>query len=186
MELYFEDVLAIRREVVDDGEPAARPHRRTFHVLHLRGRPWDCVGRLSRASLRIAHRQPADGAGRAQISVHESRRHGLDIGNVVETVAHRVGRQKRRDIHVDREQVTDRAGILDPIEPLEGPSAGIRAGGGRLVDHRRQRPSEGLSGPGFRLRRVIRRHHASLQFAYYLLRHFGVLVGVRHVKRLES
>ncbi len=68
----------------------------------------------------------------------------------------------------------------------EGPSAGIRAGGGRLVDPRCQRPSEGLLGPGFRLRRVIRRHHASLQFAYDLLRHFGVLVGVGHIERLES
>ena len=93
VEVDLEDVLAIGWEVVDERDPAARTKRRTLDALHLRGSLRGFVRRLAGAGVWIADRQAADLAGRTQVAVHQRRRKGLDVRDVVEAVAHGVRRQ---------------------------------------------------------------------------------------------
>ena len=91
---------------------------------------------MSASAAGIAHRLAADLARRADVSFHQRRRHGEHVRHVVEAVAHVVGRQQRRDIHVDRQQVADGVGVLGAIQPVQRRPARIGMRGGGLIDGR--------------------------------------------------
>ena len=65
----------------------------------------DLVGGRRGARVAIADREAADLAGRAQVALHQRRRERLHVGDVVEAVADRVGRQEGVDVDVDAEQI---------------------------------------------------------------------------------
>ena len=152
MQLHAEAVVAVGREGVLDRDAAARAERRALDVVHLRAGARHLVGEFGGARLRIADRERADAARRAQVAFHQRRRKRLRVGDVVEAVADRVGRQERVDVDVDREQRAHRARVLGAIEALERPAAGIR------IERR------GLIEPRFH-RGGKRREHRALQDA---------------------
>src|SRR5438270_276071 len=75
-----------------------------------------------------------DLARSSNISLQNCGREGLGFGDIVETIVQTVRRQKRRNIHVEIQQVMDRARIFGLAEPLERAPAGIGMRGSSLVD----------------------------------------------------
>ena len=98
---------------------AARAERCAFDVAILRRRARDAVSRFGWRRRAIAERQRADAARGAQIALHQRRGRGLHVGDVVEAVAARVGRQKRGDVDIEADQVVDRPSILGAIQALK-------------------------------------------------------------------
>ena len=103
-----------------------------------------------------------------------------------------VRRQKRPNIHVEIQQVMDRARIFGLAEPLERAPAGIGMCGSSLVDRCFQRSYESLNGFRVRPFGAGRWHHAGSQLVYYLFSQFGILIhvckvqdGQRHATRLQ-
>ena len=118
---HLDDVVAVGREGVHDGDAAARAHRRAVDVAHLRPGAADLVGDRGGAGVAVADREAADRARRAQVAFHQRRRERLHVGDVVEAAADRVGRQERVDVDVDAEQIL-------------APRAGTRRGSGAGTD----------------------------------------------------
>ncbi|OLC42737.1 MAG: hypothetical protein AUH43_21880 [Acidobacteria bacterium 13_1_40CM_65_14] len=178
----FDHVVAVGREDVHDGDAAARAHRRAVDVPHLRHRPADLVGDGGRAGIAVADREAADLARCAQVAFHQRRREALDVGDVVEAGADRVGRQERAHVDVDADHVADRARVLGAVQALEWTPAGIgieRCGG---VDFCFERGDERAHRLGVGTPRRRRRHHARAQLADHLLADVRVLLDLRCVK----
>ena len=115
----LEHVVAVGRERVHDRHAAARAHRRAVDAAHLRRGARNLVGDRRGRGVAIADREAADLAGRAQVAVHQRRREALRVGDVVEAVADRVGRQVGRHVDVDVQQVAHRVLILGAVQALE-------------------------------------------------------------------
>ena len=115
----LQHVMAVGRERVHDRRAAARAHRRAVDAAHLRRGARNLVGHRRRRGIAIADGKTADLARRAQVAVHQRRREALRIGDVVEAVADRVGRQVGRHVDVDVQQIAHRVLILGAIEALE-------------------------------------------------------------------
>ena len=121
-----ERVVAVGRKGVHDRDAAARAPRRALDVVHLRRGERQLVGRLASGwpSRRRAP-APAIAVRGAQIALDQRRRQRLRVGDVVEAVADRVGRQERVDVDIDVEQIVDGARVLGAVQPLERAAAGI-------------------------------------------------------------
>ena len=134
---------------------------------------------------RIAERVAADLRRRAQVAFEHRRRERLDVGDVVEAVADRVGRQQRGDVDVDAEQVVHRARVFSPVQALKRTMAGIRLQRRRAIEtifeRGRKRGQCLLVGT----LRAGGRHHAGPQLANHLLDHVGVIGGLGRVERRE-
>ena len=186
MHRHLDDVVAVGREDVHHGDAAARAHRRAVDVARLRRGAADLVGHRRRARVPIADGETADLTRGAEIAFHQRRRERLDVGDVVEAAADRVGREKGVDVDVEVEQIVDRARVFGAIQPLERALARIRLARGCLVDARlersRKRFDRLLGRPAGRLRR---RHHAGPQLADHPLGEIGVLVDSGRVEVLE-
>ena len=76
---------------------------------------------------------------RAQVALRQRRRKRLRVGDVVEALAHRVGRKKRGHVDVDVEQVPDRLRVLGARQALERTPAGIGIGGRPPIHPRLER-----------------------------------------------
>src|SRR5262249_61713111 len=102
-------VFAVLREGVRDQDAAARPQRQPLDVAFLglirRGPKGVAVGgqRLTPEG------QPAGFLRRRDVTFQERRREAAQ-GGAVEAVVGLVGRQQRRGVHVQRQEVTD--GVL--------------------------------------------------------------------------
>ena len=66
--------------------------------------------------------------GRLQIFLHQQRRQGQHVANVVEAVTRIVGRKVLGRVVIDARQIADRIAILDTVEPAERHPAGIGIG----------------------------------------------------------
>ena len=119
-------VLAVDREVVIDRGPAARPERQFLaHPIVLNQQDGYLVALLDRRERRAPDGEPRDPARHGQVPLEKNRRDGQHIGDVVEALfVDVVGRQLRRDIDVERKQVTNRVLIFGAIQAVErcGPS----------------------------------------------------------------
>ena len=139
MQRRLQHVMAVGRERMHDRRAAARAHRRAIDAAHLRRRARNLVGDRRRRGVAIANGQAADLARRTEVAVHQRRREALRVGDVVEAVADRVGRQERRHIDVDVQQVADRVLVFGAIEALERTRARIRVERRELVHPRLER-----------------------------------------------
>ena len=97
----LELVGAVGRERVHERRAAARAERRALDVAHLVFGRRHAVGRGRGRRCAIADREAADLTGGAQVALRQRRRKRLRVGDVVEALAHRVGRKKRGHVHVD-------------------------------------------------------------------------------------
>ncbi len=138
-------VLAVQREVVPDRRAAARAERQLLvHAVVLPHRAVrDVIDGRARHDGRVAHGQTADLVGCEQVPLEEPRRHGQHVGDVVEPVAGVIGRQHRLAVDFEAEQVADRVGVLEAVQPMDRRAArvGLRAGG--LVEGLLERLDEG-------------------------------------------
>ena len=107
VESRADHVFAVHREVVADRDAAARAHRQTRHVIVLREVAVHAEGLERGRDPGAGHRETADLPGRRQVAFHERRRDVQDRRVVVEAVGFLVGREQRRDVDVQREQVAD-------------------------------------------------------------------------------
>ena len=100
-----------------------------------------------RRRLRIAERQRADPLGRRQVALEQHRRDAQHVGVVVEPAARIVGRQHRRDVDVEREQIAHGVRVLGAIQAMGQRTAGIRIARARrrssVARARRRAPSRG-------------------------------------------
>ena len=112
------DVFAVDGEVVAKRDPAARPDRQAGHVIVLREIAADAE-RLERGrDLRAGDGEAADLPRRREIALHQRRRHAQHGRVVVEPVRLFVGRQQRRDVDVEIEQVANGVAVLGSIQPM--------------------------------------------------------------------
>ncbi len=122
--------------------------------------------RLGRGSdVPSAHRERRDLAGRCEIALKQNGRDTERVADVVKAVRGIVGRQHRRDVHVKRQQIMNRVGVLDAIEPPDQRTTGIGGRNGRAIEFSRQVGDESLARRGIGPRGVLRRHHADADLA---------------------
>ena len=178
----LDHVVAVGGKHVHHGCPAAGTERRAGNMGHLRAAVRNLERRRRRAGVAVADRQPADLAGGAQIALHQLRREVLDVGDVVEAGAHRIGRQIRVDIDVQPEQIAHRRGVFDAIESLERTPARSRVERRRSIHRGFQGIDHSRDGRRVGPRRAGRRHHARAQFADHLFSDFAVRVETRRVE----
>ena len=180
-----EDVVAVRPEVVHDGDPAARSDRGARHVLPLLGVAGHLVFRLAGRHGRVPEREPADLARRGQVSLEQGRGEVLDVRDVVEARADRLVRQVGGGVDIEPEQRPDRALVLRPVQPLEGADAGVGSIGRDGIDTRFERLGE--------LEQIFRRwapypgwrHHPGAQLPDHLLRRLRLEVRHLHLETLQ-
>ena len=107
-----------------------------------------------------ARRQLRDLARDRDIAIHQCRRHAEHVSDIVEAVARIVLRQVARDIHVQRQQVADRIGIFDAIQPPDRRTARVGMRRGITVQRILQPGDERGALRRRGLRAVARRHLA--------------------------
>ncbi len=136
-------------------------------------------------SLRIAHRQAAHFARRRQVRFQQRRRHPQNFRDVVEPVALVVGRQQRRHVHLQPQQIADRVRVLGAIQPMQrrAPRLGMRRV--RLIERGLKPGDQPVDLGLIRPRHALRRHHAAAQLAHHLLPRLGVLAGMVDVQLVE-
>ncbi len=180
-----EDVLAVGREDVRDRGAAARAHRRALDVPQLRRSPRDRINLRRRGRRRIAERIAADLRRGPEVALEHGRRERLDVGDVVEAVADRVGRQQGADIDVDAEQIAHRVGVFGAIQPLERSAAGVRPQRGRAIEPILERGRERGEGLFIGTFRTGGRHHAGAQLADHLLDDIRMIGRCRGIERRQ-
>ena len=82
----------------------------------------------------IAHRQAAQVPGRRHVAFQQRRRSAQHVRDIVEAVAFIVGRQQRRGIYIQGEQIVDGVGVLGAIQPVQRGASGVRIGRGGAID----------------------------------------------------
>src|SRR5262249_27362773 len=118
-ELHLDHVFAVDGKRVMDAQPATGAERESFGVAGLRSVAPGAVGDGRRPDCDVPDGQSADLAGRGQIVLEQRRRYAKDVSVVVEPAARIVGRQERRRIDVESEDVANRVRILGAIEPVQ-------------------------------------------------------------------
>jgi hypothetical protein len=116
------------------------------------------------------HRRQSDGKPRdlsrnREIPLEVRRRNRQHIRKVVEAAVCRfISRQLRRDVHVEREEIADRIGVLDAVEAMHSADAtGIRMREPRRIDGALERRGGRVVGGNVRSRQSRWRHRARAQ-----------------------
>ena len=182
-----DDVLAVDREVVLDGDAAARPERQVVAdgsvLVH---RAVDGIDLGYRAHAGIAHDELADAARRGQVALDQRRRDGEDLGDVVEAFLLVIGRQQGVDVDLEAEDVADGVGVLGAVETVDGRTAGIGVLQARAVELGLE-PFDELVGRGGGGTRPARgRHGIRAQAANHVLPGARVRLHLRDVQRVEG
>ena len=177
--LHLEHVRAVGREVVGDDDSATRPVGGAFELVPrvLRDLDRTRVLRRGRDGVRNADSQTADLRGRPHVCLEQRRREPLCGRQVVEAAQVGVRGKPAAGVHVERQQVTDHALVLGPVESLEPSPAGIRVGQGRFVDDRLERLHECPERVARRPPGPGRRHHPGPELQDHLLSGFGPRVS---------
>ena len=182
-------VLAVDGEDVADGDAPARPERQVVaHAVVLQQQDGDLVGLRGRPQGGLAERRPPDLAGGRQVALHEGGRDGQHVGVVVEAVlVEVVGRQQVVDVHVHRQQVAHRVGVLGAVQAVHGLGAsGVGRAQGDAVDLRFQPPRDPVVDLGVGPRTAHRGHGAGAQLRDHLLPQLGVAGDVGEVVAGEA
>ena len=185
VQLHLQPVLRVERNGRLNGQPAKRPERQAVDVNVL-GRVLphaeDLTGWLDPAIADGQRRNPSRGR---EIPLEQHRRHAQGVGNVVEAVRRVVRRQERCGVHVERDEIANRVGVLGAVQAMNEGSAGAGPRRRGIVqdplERGRERVAFGLPGP----RHACRRHHARPDLANDLLPHLGVRRDVGKVHLVE-
>ena len=125
---------------------------------------------------------PADFLRRAEIPLHERRRH-LDAGHRVEPVTRLVGGKQPAHVRLERQQIANRVRIFGSIQPVDERAPGVRRQTRGVVQCAGQRGEERVALGGARSRYTGRRHHAGADLPDHLLPHICMR---RHVGKLGA
>ena len=180
-----EVVLRVQRESMRHQQAAARAERQALDVLVVHPLARGRIRDLRRRRRAVADRAPADLQGRRHVALHQRRRHRQRLGDVVEAFARVVAGQQRAHVHVHRQQIADRVGVLGAVETLEGRRVEVASGRVRGIELAFERGGERRHRRGIRPRHANRRHHAGAQLADHLLPHLDVGADVRQAVGLE-
>ena len=122
----LELILAVERQRAVDQQAADRAERQALDVAVLRRVLPHAEQLADRRRARVAERQRADALGRGEIAFEQHRRDAEHVGVVVEAGARIVGRQQRRDVDLERQQIANRVGVLGAVQPVRQRPARIR------------------------------------------------------------
>ncbi len=125
LQTNLKEILAIDREVVMDGQAAARSERQVFVLpVLLQDMQRDLESVHFRLSWRQARREPRDLARDGEVSLHVRGRDGQGIGKVVEAAVRGfIARQLRPDIDVELQEIADRVVVFRAVQALDGADA---------------------------------------------------------------
>ncbi len=144
-------VVAVRREVVTNGDASARSQRQVL------AHPFVLDQILRRAIYRQPRhgrpeRQLADLARGGHVAIQQRRRGGQHLCDVVESQRGIIRRQQRIDVQVQAQQVAHRIAIFGSVQPMDGRAAGIGMRTGRAIELSlepcRERPEVGRPAAG--------------------------------------
>ena len=107
-QLGLDHVLAVERKRVANQRAAARAERQSIDVPGLRQVEPDAMRLVGGRAGRIADGRGADLLGGGDVAFEQHRRDAQHVGHVVEAEARVVGRQQRRRVDVERQQIADR------------------------------------------------------------------------------
>ena len=182
-------VLAVDREVVPDADAAPGAERHVVaHPVVLHQQDRHLVGLGARPERRLPHRQAADLARRRQVPLHQGGRDRQDVRHVVEAVlVDVVGRQQRRHVDVERQQVADGVGVLGAVEAVERLGASRIGMRGRVaVDLVLEPAGQRVVGGGGGTRAAGRRHRPRPEFRDDLLPGLGVRSHLGQIEPVEG
>ncbi len=97
-------------------------------------------------------------------------------------MAHVVGGQKARDIHIDLKQIANGVGVFGAIEAVERGVARIGMERGFAIDGRFERRREGIHHGGLGTRHTRRRHETDAHLLDHLLGQVAVLGDVNEIE----
>ena len=130
-------VLAVGREVVAHQHAAARAERQPLDVLVLRRVAGREVGGFDRR-LPVADGHAGDARRGRRIGLEQRRRDRQRARRCCRSRARIVGRQKRRDVDLEVQQVANGVRVLGPVQAMQDDGAGIDARRGVAIDLRFQ------------------------------------------------
>ncbi len=185
IQLHLEGVLAVERKRMTNLNPADGAKRQAVEVLILRQILSNAVGLAARRDARVADRERADLLGRRQVALLQRRRDAEDVRDIVEAVGRIVGRQHRRDVHVDRQHVADRVGVLGAVQAVQHRPARIGRRGGGPIELAFQPADQPLVGGGIRTTGGLRRHRAGVQPPHHFLPGLGGIGDVAEIQVVE-
>ncbi len=184
----LDQVLAVDGKVMMNGDPASRTERQLVADLSvLLCQIGNSVGLGDRPRRARPERQAADLSGRRHVAFQERRRNRQQAGHVVEAMyVGVVGRQQRRGVDVERQQVADGVLVLGSIQAVQAVgSTWIRVQLGRTVELRFEQRHEGIDRDLVRTRQARRRHRARVKLLQDSFQDFRVPPRVRQVHRIE-
>ena len=144
---------------------AAGAERHAFDVDVLRARQREPDVVPDRLCLGIANREAGDEGRSGQIPLEERWGDLEAVCDVIEAVAGRVGRQKRRDVNVEIEHIAHGVAVFGLVQTMNEVLTRIGIFGGVRIKRGRQPPREGIEARVVRPRRPLWRHRANLQAA---------------------
>ena len=169
IELGLEHVVGVERERVAHGGSANRSERKPVDVLVLREVLADAERVAAGGKVGIADGHSRDLHGGGHVLFLQGRRDAEHVRDVVEAVRGVVGRQERRDVDFEVEQVAHRVRILGAVQAVEDRRAGIRMRGGLGVERGFERRLHRVVRRLVGMADALRRHGARLQFTHDFL-----------------
>ena len=143
------------------------------------------MGLVGRGAGRIADGHGADLLRGGDVALEQHRRHAQHVGHVVEAEAGVVGRQQRRGVDVERQQIADHVLILDPVQPVQRRPAGVRTGRGITIDGGLEEGHQRRARRCVGLWHALRRHRARPHLLDHLFPHGRIPRRVCDVHRVE-
>ena len=112
----LELVLGVERKIVLHGDAAHGAERQAVEMQPLRVIAGNGVGFRADRDSRIADRERADAVRGREVALEQRRRDDEHVRVVVEAVRGVVGRQQRRHVDVETEQLANRVRVLGAIQ----------------------------------------------------------------------
>ena len=174
LEVHFDGILSVQREVMANGKPAARTERQiVVHPVVLHQVPRDVVELDGRLHRDVANRQPADPARRRQVALEQPGRHRQHVGIVVEPVHRVVGRQERGDVGIERQEIADGVGVLGAVQAMNAGASRVGPDRGIPIEGRLEADGETVLDRFFGPGQAGRRHVAASELTNDLFPHRG-------------
>src|SRR5262245_43872490 len=157
-----------------DGRSAAGPEWLPLECLVLTEITFHRIGDLGRCRVALSDGEPADLRRRRYVSLEQRGRNAEHVGDVVEAVTRVVCREQSGGVDLQREQVSYRVGVLNPVHAVERCPSRIWVARGEVIDRVLDRFREGIERSALGPFRTGRWHQTCPKFANHLLPGFGV------------
>ncbi len=186
--LHSELILGVERQRHLREDAADRADRLAFDVGVLRRVLADVKRLGGGAEVGIADRHRADLVRGLHEPLEQHRRHPENVADVVKPVRGVVGRQQRRRIDIEREEIAHRIRVFGAVETMENRTAGVGRFGGRAIQCGREPRDQLGAGRRIGLRRGRRRHHPDTHLLDRLFPNTGVSreLTIVHLVERES